>query len=221
MKSVLFATSAFLFSQLAFGQTKSISAFTSLKVYDKIPVELVSSSAYKAEISGSKSDNIEFVNSGKELKVRMKTMQLMQGDDVKVIIHYKNIDNIQASQGSKITSQDEVKATKLQVTSNEGSIVDLDVNTNVLEAKSNTGGIIKLSGKTNSQSVVVNTGGQYDAKDLKSKITTITTNAGGQAAVNASHSIDAKTRAGGVIDVYGDPKTRNDKKVIGGKINYH
>lgn len=220
MKNIIVAASVFLFSQVALAQTKTIGAFTSLKVFDKIPVELVSSSSYKADISGAKSDDIEFVNSGKELKVRMKTLKLMQGDDVKVVIYYKNLNSVQASQGAKITSSDVVKASKLQVTSNEGSQIDLAVDASVLEGKSNTGGILKLTGKADSQSVVVNTGGQYDGQNLKTNITSITTNAGGQASVNASKTIDATTRAGGVIDVYGNPKTRNDKKVIGGKINY-
>ena len=220
MKNIIVAASVFLFSQVALAQTKTIGAFTSLKVFDKIPVELVSSSSYKADISGAKSDDIEFVNSGNELKVRMKTLKLMQGDDVKVVIYYKNLNSVQASQGAKITSSDVVKASKLQVTSNEGSQIDLAVDASVLEGKSNTGGIIKLTGKADSQSVVVNTGGQYDGQNLKTNITSITTNAGGQASVNASKTIDATTRAGGVIDVYGNPKTRNDKKVIGGKINY-
>lgn len=220
MKNIIVAASVFLFSQVALAQTKTIGAFTSLKVFDKIPVELVSSSSYKADISGAKSDDIEFVNSGNELKVRMKTLKLMQGDDVKVVIYYKNLNSVQASQGAKITSSDVVKASKLQVTSNEGSQIDLAVDASVIEGKSNTGGIIKLTGKADSQSVVVNTGGQYDGQNLKTNITSITTNAGGQASVNASKTIDATTRAGGVIDVYGNPKTRNDKKVIGGKINY-
>ncbi|MDP9955272.1 hypothetical protein J2X97_000909 [Epilithonimonas hungarica] len=220
MKHIIVAASVFLLSQLSFAQTKDVGAFTSLKVFDKIPVELVSSSSYKAELSGSKSDDIEFVNSGNELKVRMKTLKLLQGDDVKVVLYYKNINNIQASQGAVINSNDALKASKLQVTSNEGSQINLNVDASVVEGKVNTGGSLKLSGEADSQSVVVNTGGQYDGQNLKTNITSITTNAGGQASVYASESVTATTRAGGVIDVYGDPKTKNDKKVVGGKINY-
>ena len=220
MKHIIVAAAASLFSQLAWGQSKTVSSFSSLKVFDKIPVQLVASSSYKADITGAKADDVEFVQSGNELKIRMKTLKLMQGDDVKVVLYYKNISSIQASQGATITSADKVNASKLEATSNEGSQIDLDVNASVLEGKVNTGGILKLSGKADSQSVVVNTGGQYDGQNLKTNITSITTNAGGQASVYASDSVTATTRAGGVIDVYGNPKTKNDKKVVGGKINY-
>jgi len=220
MKSIIVAASVFLFSQFSFAQTKDVAAFTSLKVFDKIPVELVSSTSYKAELSGTKANEVELVSSGNELKVKMKATKLLQGDDVKVILYYKDINQIQASQGARITSNDPVKFTKLEVTSNEGSQIDLNIDADVLEGKVNTGGILKLSGDVESQTVVVNTGGQYDGQNLKTEITKITTNAGGNASVYASKSVDSTTRAGGVIDVYGKPQMKNEKKVVGGKINY-
>ncbi|WP_333853188.1 head GIN domain-containing protein [Epilithonimonas sp.] len=221
MKNIIVAASVFLVSQFSLAQTKDVAAFTSLKVFDKIPVELVSSSSYKAELSGTKANEVELVSSGNELKVKMKAAKLLQGDDVKVVIYYKDINQIQASQGARIMSNDTVKFNKLEVKSNEGSQIDLNINADVLEGKVNTGGILKLSGDAESQTVVISTGGQYDGQNLKTEITKITTNAGGKASVYASKSVDATTRAGGVIDVYGNPQMKNEKKVVGGKINYH
>jgi hypothetical protein len=221
MKNIILATSAFLISQFSFGQSKEITAFTNLKVFDKIPVQLVSSDSYKAEVSGTMADDVEFVNSGNELRIRMKPTKLLQGDDVKILLYYQDINDIQASQGAKITSTDIVKSTKLGLTSNEGSNIDLNINAKVVEGKINTGGLLKLSGNTDSQSIVVNTGGKYDGQSLQTQITSITTNAGGKASVNAVESVDATTRAGGIIDIYGKPKSKNDKKIAGGKIIYH
>lgn len=166
-------------------------------------------------------DDVEFVNSGNELRVRMKPTKLLQGDDVKILIYYTDISDIQASQGAKIWSTDIVNASKLGLTSNEGSNIDLNINAKVVEGKINTGGLLKLSGNTDSQSIVVNTGGKYEGQALQTQITSITTNAGGKASVNAVESVDATTRAGGIIDIYGKPKSKNDKKIAGGKIIYH
>lgn len=221
MKNIILATSALLISQFSFAQSRDITAFTNLKVFDKIPVELVSSDTYKAEVSGTMADDVEFVNSGNELRIRMKPTKLLQGDDVKILLYYQDINDIQASQGAKITSSDIVKSTKLGLTSNEGSNIDLNINAKVVEGKINTGGLLKLSGNTDSQSIVVNTGGKYDGQSLQTQITSITTNAGGKASVNAVESVDATTRAGGIIDIYGKPKSKNDKKIAGGKISYH
>ncbi|MBV6879698.1 head GIN domain-containing protein [Epilithonimonas ginsengisoli] len=221
MKNIILATSAFLISHFTFGQSKDIAAFTSLKVFDKIPVELVSSDTYKAELSGTMASDVEFVNSGNELRIRMKPTKLLQGDDVKILLYYQDINDIQASQGAKITSSDIVKSTKLGLTSNEGSLIDLSVNAKVIEGKVNTGAVLKLSGNTDLQSIVVNTGAKYDGQSLQTQITSVTTNAGGKASVNAVESVDATTRAGGIIDIYGKPKSKNDKKIAGGKIIYH
>lgn len=221
MKNIILAISAFLISQFSFAQSKDVTAFTSLKVFDKIPVQLVSSDEYKAEVSGKMAEDVEFVNSGNELRIRMKPTKLLQGDDIKILLYYKDINDIQASQGAKITSTDIVKSTKLGLTSNEGSQIDLNVNANVIEGKVNTGAVLKLSGNTDSQSIVVNTGGKYEGQSLQTQITSVTTNAGGKASVNAVESVDATTRAGGIIDIYGKPKSKNDKKIAGGKIIYH
>ncbi len=221
MKNIILAASAFLISQFSLAQSKDITAFTTLKVFDKIPVQLVASDSYKAEVSGTMAEEVEFVNSGNELRIRMKPTKLLQGDDIKILLYYQNITDIQASQGAKVTSSDIVKSTRLGLTSNEGSQIDLTVNANVIDGKVNTGGVLKLSGTADSQSVVVNTGAKYNGQSLQTDVTSITTNAGGQASVNANESVDATTRAGGIIDIYGKPKSKKDKKIAGGKINYH
>jgi len=221
MKNIILAASAFLISQFSLAQSKDITAFTTLKVFDKIPVQLVASDSYKAEVSGTMAEEVEFVNSGNELRIRMKPTKLLQGDDIKILLYYQNITDIQASQGAKVTSSDIVKSTRLGLTSNEGSQIDLNVNANVIDGKVNTGGVLKLSGTADSQSVVVNTGAKYNGQSLQTDVTSITTNAGGQASVNANESVDATTRAGGIIDIYGKPKSKKDKKIAGGKINYH
>lgn len=221
MKNIILAASAFLISQFTLAQSKDITAFTTLKVFDKIPVQLVASDSYKAEVSGTMAEEVEFVNSGNELRIRMKPTKLLQGDDIKILLYYQNITDIQASQGAKVTSSDIVKSTRLGLTSNEGSQIELAVNANVIDGKVNTGGVLKLSGTADSQSVVVNTGAKYNGQSLQTDVTSITTNAGGQASVNANESVDATTRAGGIIDIYGKPKSKKDKKIAGGKINYH
>jgi len=63
----MIAASVVLLSQFSFAQSKNVAAFSSLKVFDKIPVQLVSSSSYKAEVTGSKADDVELVSAGNVL----------------------------------------------------------------------------------------------------------------------------------------------------------
>ena len=219
MKKIVFGFFVVL-SQVAYSQTsKNFGDFSSVKTYDRINVTLVKSSENKVEISGDDSD-VEIVNKNGELKIRMIPTKIMQGDKVSVTVFYENLNEIQASQGSKITSEDAVENGILNITSNEGSILNLKIEADILNAKTNSGGIINISGTAKTQDVLVNSGANFNGRNLKSEVTSVTTNAGGNADVYASKTVTATNRAGGNINVYGSPKNRNTKNMLGGKINF-
>ena len=219
MKKIVFGFLVVL-SQVAYSQTsKNFGDFSSVKAYDRINVTLVKSSENKVEISGDDSD-VEIVNKNGELKIRMIPTKIMQGDKVSVTVFYENLNEIQASQGSKITSEDSVENGILNITSNEGSILNLKIEADILNAKTNSGGIINISGTVKTQDVLVNSGANFNGRNLKSEVTSVTTNAGGNADVYASKTVTATNRAGGNINVYGSPKNRNTKNMLGGKINF-
>lgn len=201
-------------------QTRNVGEFNSLKVYDRIPVELVSSNKPKVEVLGSNETDVEVVNKNGELKIRMTATKLMQGTDTKVIVYFENLNDIQASQGAVVSSSDQVKATMLKLTANEGSRINLQINTDRLNAKGNSGGEILVSGKSKSQDIIMNSGAKFNGTQLRSDNATVASNAGGEVQVYASESVSATTRAGGRIDVYGDPEDRNVKKIVGGTINF-
>lgn len=219
MKKIVFGFFVVL-SQVAYSQTsKNFGDFSSVKAYDRINVTLVKSSENKVEISGDDSD-VEIVNKNGELKIRMIPTKIMQGDKVSVTVFYENLNEIQASQGSKITSEDSVENGILNITSNEGSILNLKIEADILNAKTNSGGIINISGTAKTQDVLVNSGANFNGRNLKSEVTSVTTNAGGNADVYASKTVTATNRAGGNINVYGSPENRNTKNMLGGKINF-
>ena len=207
-------------TQLIFAQTnRNVGEFSSLKVYDKITVVLVPANENKIETNADAS--LETINKNGELKIRMAPTKVMQGDGVSVTVFYQNLNDIQASQGSSISSSEELDANMLSLTSNEGSKVNLNLDVSKLNIKTNSGGEIKISGTADNQDVVVNSGGKYFGKEVKSQNTKVTANAGGVAEVNVSESVNATTRAGGIVEIYGDPEDRKVKNIIGGKINFH
>ncbi|HAY3550204.1 DUF2807 domain-containing protein [Elizabethkingia meningoseptica] len=219
MKNIIAGTIAILAFQFSFSQTvKDVGTFSSLKVYDKIPVVLIPSSSNKVEIDGKKSSDVEVVNKNGELKVRMTTTNLLQGDDVKVKVFYDRLNDIQASQGAMISGEGVLNGNKVALTANEGSTINIGLKAKTLEVKTNTGGQITLSGHSNNQTAIVNTGSKYYAKKLETSTTSVTVNAGGEAEVYATELVDAKTRAGGNITVYGNPADKKTKKFAGGNI---
>ena len=217
MKKLLMLAAVAVF-QISIAQiTRDVGEFSSLKVYDKITVTLHHSGENKVE---SNQSDVEIVNKNGDLKIRMIPTKVMQGDQVKVDVYFDQLCDIQASQGSTISSDSDFDCSTISLVSNEGSKINLMLNTQKLVAKLNSGGMIEVSGISTEQDIIVNSGGKFSGKDLDSEKVKVASNAGGVAIVNATESINATTRAGGVIDVYGDPGEREVKNIIGGKINF-
>ena len=219
MKKVL-GSFLILAFQLSFAQSvRNVGSFTSLKVYNKLNVKLIESNENKVETETEDAE-VETINKNGELKIKLSPAKILQGGSISVKVYYQKINDIQASQGSSVSSSETWKANMVSLTANEGSKVNVGVDTGKLTVKTNSGGEIVVTGTADYQDIVVNSGGKFYGQNLDSKNATITANAGGIAEVYATESVDAKTRAGGTIDVYGDPNDRKYKNVIGGKINF-
>ena len=133
MKKIIFSFLVLLV-QVAYSQTsKNFGDFSAVKVYDRINVTLVKSSENKIQVKGDDPD-VEIVNKNGELKIRMIPTQLMQGDKSEVTVFYEDINEIQASQGSKVTSDGTIDSKMLSITSNEGSTLNLQVDVNLLNS---------------------------------------------------------------------------------------
>lgn len=207
-------------AQLAFAQSaRNVGEFSSLKVYDKLNITLIKSDNSRVELEQENPD-VETVNKNGELKIRMAPAKILQGGNVSVIVYYENLRDIQASQGSTIVADHDLDSRMLTLVSNEGSVIELPVKTAKLTVKANSAGEIKLNGVADSQDVVVNAGAKYFGEKVNSENAKVTANAGGQAEVKVSGSVDATTRAGGIIDIYGNPEDRKVRNVIGGKITF-
>lgn len=217
MKKIVF--SLLVFSQIAFSQIeKEVGDFSKVTSFDKIDVTLVSSNENKVVVTGSNSDKVEIVNKNGELKIRLPLTRLLDGDNIEATVYYKNIDAVEANEGSRISSNDVFKSTSFDVIAKEGSEIKIKVDVSSITIKTSSGAKVTISGNANSQTSVSNTGGLLYASNLTTTNTNITVNAGGNAEVNASDVVDAKVRAGGKIVVFGKPKQVNEKTFAGGKI---
>ncbi|HEY4539476.1 MAG TPA: head GIN domain-containing protein [Faecalibacter sp.] len=221
MKNIFFTAIALIGTPFSFAQlTKNVGDYNSLKVYDRIPVELIQSNTNKVEVSGDLEKEVDVVNKNGDLKIKMNSLNLMQGSKVKVKVYYKNLYDIQASQGSMIFSDDKIKSSILKLSSNEGSSIKLDIDTKKVDAKINSGAELILNGDADALTVNANSGGKFYGKTLNTENASLTTNVGGIIEAKVKESVDAKTRAGGTIDIYGSPKVKNNKTIAGGTINF-
>jgi len=221
MKKILLVAFLML-TQINFAQeklTKNLGDFDAVRVFDRISVQLVPANENKIEITGDRRDDVEIVNKNGDLKIRMKLKKLLKGEDITAILYFKNeIETIEASEGSYVSSEATFKAIDFSVNAKEGAEIKINLDAQKLAVKATSGGIVKLKGSANNQDIDINSGGIVDAKDLETSQTTVAINAGGEADVKASELVDAKTRAGGDITIYGSPKKINKKTFAGGNI---
>lgn len=170
------------------------------------------------QLDGKGANEVEFVNKNGELKIRMPFLKMLHGDHISVTVYYKKIIAVEANEGSRIACGDKIKSVTFDVIAKEGSEIKLILDVEKLNVRTINGSKVLLEGTANIQDVIVNSGGIYEADKLESQISTVSCNAGGEAAIFTTNIVDAKVRAGGDITIFGKPKQINKKIIAGGTI---
>lgn len=218
-----FAIALFLISvNSVFGQlSRELNNFKKLDITDKINVNVVFSDVNKIIIEGSLANQMELIQVEDEVRLKMTGSYIMQGAKVQATVYTTELSSIVARKGAQVKAiKDVFKADSIYLSANEGAFIEAVVKVSDIVALVTTGASIELSGNANSQDVDVALGGAYFAKDLITEKAVTKVSGGGKIQINVSKSIDAQTRAGGIIDVYGNPQERKQRKFAGGKINY-
>lgn len=211
----------FMFAaQLNYGQTSiKLADFDQLKVFDQLNVTLIPSTENKIVITGTNQGNVETVNRNGLLKIRISLTKILEDNkDLKVTLYFKNIEIIDANEGSNVYCNDVFKQISIVLSAQEGARIEAELDVDKASVKAYSGGIINLMGKAVNQKVTINSGGSLKAKDLVTSQTTINISAGGNAEINATTLVDAKVNAGGSIYIYGKPKQIKQQALAGGKI---
>lgn len=209
-----------LLTQLNYGQkTINLGDFDEIKVFDQLNVTLIPSDENKMVITGTNESNVETVNRNGLLKIRIYLTEIFKDNkDIKVTLYFKELQSIDANEGSNVTCDAIFKQISMDLSAQEGARIEARIDVEKTSVEAFSGGIINLSGNAVNQKVSINTGGVLKAKDLVTSQTTINISAGGNAEINATTFVDAKVNAGGTIHIYGKPKQIKQQELAGGKI---
>ena len=221
MKQII-TLSLLLISALGFSQkaiTKDIGDFNTLKVYDLMEVNLIQSDDNKVVIKVEKTYEVLVINDNGKLKLRMETDTRFQGEDTYIEVYFKNIETIDANEGSYIVGNALISQENIELKAQEGGKIKVGLDVNHVDIKSVTGGIIEASGLSNTQNIKLNTGGIFEGRDLKTKETKIGVTAAGEAEVYATERVEVSITAGGDVIIYGNPKQIKEKKFAGGRVH--
>jgi hypothetical protein len=209
-----------LLTQLNYSQTTiNLGDFDKIKVFDQLNVTLIPSTENKIEVTGTNQANVEIVNRNSLLKIRISLTKILEDNkDLKVNLYFKNIQSIDANEGSMVSCKTVFKQTTMELSVQEGAMIEAELDVDNATAKLNSGGIINLFGKAVTQKTTITSGGILNAKNLETSQTNVSITAGGSADVNAITFVEAKVNAGGTITIFGKPKQIKQQAFAGGTI---
>lgn len=199
---------------------KDMGTFSDLKTTNRIKIELIQGSEEKIVLDAKDEKDVSLTNKNGKLIIKNNIKELVSDSDYKIVVkvYFKELKNITAESGSYIVSNKKIDANSLKISSNSGSQVNLKLKVTTLEAKVFAGANITLEGSGTTGTLIGTAGGVIDASKLVFNDATATVNAGGKIEVNASNTVNATTRAGGYVNIYGNPKTVTEKSTAGGTI---
>lgn len=200
------------------GITKTVGEFSTLKVFDLIEVKLIKSQENKVVINGRNKNDVEIVNKDGLLKIRMKLEELFDGNNTSVTLYYSNIDIIDVNEGANVYTDDIIDQFEIDLRAQEGGQIKAKLNVKFATIRAVTGGIIETTGSAERQDISIYTGGIYKGKDCVAVNSEVAIRAAGEAYVNTTNNLDIKIRAGGDVFVYGNPKSIDESRVLGGRI---
>jgi len=201
------------------GITQDLQSFTEVKAFDGLSINLIKSNENKAVISGVNTEKVAIVNNNGVLKIRMEIDKMFSGYRTYVdLYHTETLKVIDVNEDARISSDETYVQDVLELKAQEGAELEINCQVDQLLIKAVSGGKIFTAGFSNNQDVIINTGGTYNGRTFKTKFTTISVNAGGNAEIYATDYVKANVKAGGEVLVYGDPKKMDESTVFGGKI---
>lgn len=129
-----------------------------------------------------------------------------------VKVNFKSLTNLSASSGSDVFSTNTFDVESINLNSNSGSDMKLDLNAESINCESSSGSDLKLSGSTKTLIVEASSGSDIDAANLTAEITRASVSSGADIKVNTSKELYASANSGGDIRYKGNPEkvTKND-----------
>ena len=199
---------------------REVGEFHEIKVFDLIEVNLIQSDENRIVIKGKNTHDINFVNKGGVLKLRMPLEKKFQGEDTFVEVYYTDLRIIDANEGAHIVVNEQIERNRIELRAQEGAQIEIGMKVRDAEIRAVTGGIIQASGIATNQVITIYTGGIFEGRDLKTQYSSIKMSAGGEAELYASEEVDVQIRAGGDVYVYGEPGLVNKNTMMGGRIYF-
>lgn len=194
--------------------------FNKIKIANKLDVELIPhADENKIEISGYDADKVIIKLNQGELVVKLPIDEVFSESNTKVKIYAKDFTSLNLNNGADVEITSLIKQKEISLEVSEGSFLSANLEVTTARLKAVSGAEMHLYGEAENQYITVKTGGICIGKSFEVENTDVKVSYGGTAEVFASQSCKAKTTAGGTIEIYGNPRSVDQKTKLGGTID--
>ena len=194
-------------------QTRSLSNFNEIGVSGSITATLVKSNETKIDIKMIKGDEESLITEVEDGKLTVKfkkgLMNWNNNKKAEVTIYYKNLDEIDASAGCSVSSEEVVSGNSLDLDVSSGASVRLEVEGEMVDVDASSGATVTVKGSSERADIDASSGASVNAQYLEANHTSADVSSGASISCVAHKSIEAEASSGGSIKYKGDPAQKN------------
>jgi hypothetical protein len=200
-------------------QRKISQNFDKLKVSRGVEVVVTEGLVEKVEVKSDENlmDYIETSVTKRTLEITT-TKSLRSQIGLIIYVTLPNLQEVSASSGSTIRTENSVTGTNLIAKASSGSEINLKVEIENIQAQTSSGSSINLEGKALSVNHKASSGSEINSFKLVANEATVQASSGSSISVYASQLLDAKASSGASVEYQGKPKVVHKVKSSGGSI---
>jgi hypothetical protein len=137
----------------------------------------------------------------------------------KVHVSVPNIEKIVSTSGADVFSTAPIVTDRLEVRSNSGADVKIEVEADNVSCSTSSGADIRIAGSANSLVADASSGSDIRAKELIVKDCNASASSGADVIVHVTEKLTASSSSGGDVSYYGNPPTVTKNKSVSGGVH--
>ncbi|WP_420572634.1 head GIN domain-containing protein [Kordia sp.] len=137
----------------------------------------------------------------------------------KVHVSVPKIEKIVSTSGADVYSTEPLVVEDLEVRSNSGADVKIEVEAENVTCSTSSGADIKITGTAESLTANASSGSDIHAKELAVKDCDASASSGADVTVNVSEKLIASSSSGGDVHYYGNPSSVSKNKSVSGGVH--
>ncbi len=226
MKNILKTGFVFLISlsfSIAYGQSiRTVDHFQKVSASASVKIKLIKSDVQKVEfkmISGDEKSLVTEVKN-KKLTIKIKSGMFNWSNKTKasVKVYYTELDEIEASAGASIKSDELIYGRDMDVEVSSGAVTDLEIEAESIDVDVSSGGRILLEGSAKNGNFEASSGANIDALNMICDNVSADVSSGGHLKIHVNKKLTADASSGGSIRYRGNVEYTDTDSGWSGKI---